>query len=64
MLNATSVPFRLKVLSDPNAYTRADAGVLYLHGATPWWRAMRSPGSMKPLPPGSTGDTASDLQAR
>jgi hypothetical protein len=30
MLNAASVPFRLKVLSDPDAYTRADAGVLYL----------------------------------
>ena len=30
ILNAASVPFRLKVLSDPDAYTRADAGVLYL----------------------------------
>ena len=30
MLNAASVPFRLKVLSNPDAYTRADAGVLYL----------------------------------
>ncbi|MFI5454279.1 MAG: lanthionine synthetase LanC family protein [Isosphaerales bacterium] len=30
LLNAAAVPFRLKVLSDPNAYTRADAGVLYV----------------------------------
>jgi hypothetical protein len=29
-LNARSIPFRLKVLSDPAAYTRADAGVLYV----------------------------------
>jgi hypothetical protein len=28
--NALGVPFRTKVLSDPGAYTRADAGVLYL----------------------------------
>ncbi len=30
LLNAAKVPFRVKVLSDPNAYQRADAGVLYL----------------------------------
>jgi len=30
LLNAAEVPFRLKVLSDPNAFYRADAGVLYL----------------------------------
>jgi len=30
LLNAGSVPFRLKVLRDPNDYNRADAGVLYL----------------------------------
>jgi hypothetical protein len=29
-LNAADVPFRVKVLSDPDAYLRADAGVLYL----------------------------------
>jgi hypothetical protein len=29
-LNACGVPFRTKVLSDPGAYLRADAGVLYL----------------------------------
>jgi hypothetical protein len=30
ILNAHSVPFRLKVLRDPEAYGRADAGVLYV----------------------------------
>jgi hypothetical protein len=30
LLNAAAVPFGLKVLSDPSAYTRADAGVLYV----------------------------------
>jgi hypothetical protein len=29
-LNAAGVPFRIKVLSDPAVYRRADAGVLYL----------------------------------
>ncbi|MFI5459406.1 MAG: lanthionine synthetase LanC family protein [Isosphaerales bacterium] len=29
LLNASQVPFRVKVLSDPNTYHRADAGVLY-----------------------------------
>jgi HopA1 effector protein family len=29
-LNSRGIPFRMKVLSDPNAYGRADAGVLYL----------------------------------
>ena len=29
-LNGRGIPFRMKVLSDPNAYGRADAGVLYL----------------------------------
>jgi hypothetical protein len=29
-LNALAVPFRLKLLSDPDSYHRADAGVLYL----------------------------------
>lgn len=29
-LNALSLPFRTKVLVDPNTYTRADAGVLYI----------------------------------
>lgn len=29
-LNAGSLPFRTKVLSDPRSYTRADAGVLYI----------------------------------
>lgn len=29
-LNATSVPFRTKVLTDPASYVRADGGVLYL----------------------------------
>ncbi|WP_147332773.1 T3SS effector HopA1 family protein [Archangium gephyra] len=29
-LNALNVPFRTKVLSDPGAYVRSDAGVLYL----------------------------------
>jgi HopA1 effector protein family len=29
-LNRLQVPFRLKVLADPQAFTRADAGVLYL----------------------------------
>ncbi len=32
LLNEVSVPFRLKVVSDPNAYSRADAGVLYVRG--------------------------------
>jgi hypothetical protein len=31
LLNASRIPFRLKVLSDPRAFQRADAGVLYLH---------------------------------
>ena len=31
LLNAVAVPFTLKVLADPDAYRRADAGVLYLH---------------------------------
>jgi lantibiotic biosynthesis protein len=30
LLNASKIPFQAKVLSDPNGYTRADAGVLYL----------------------------------
>ena len=30
-LNAAKVPFHIKVLSDPNGYHRADAGVLYVH---------------------------------
>jgi hypothetical protein len=30
MLNGSKIPFRLKVLSDARAYTRADAGVLYV----------------------------------
>jgi hypothetical protein len=30
LLNASGVPFRLKVLSDPSNYHRADAGVLYI----------------------------------
>jgi class II lanthipeptide synthase len=30
VLNEVEVPFRIKVLSDPDAYLRADAGVLYL----------------------------------
>ena len=30
LLNAAAVPFSLKVLADPDAYRRADAGVLYL----------------------------------
>lgn len=30
VLNRRAVPFRTKVLSDPNGYGRADAGVLYL----------------------------------
>jgi len=30
LLNATGIPFRLKVLVEPDAYRRADAGVLYL----------------------------------
>ena len=30
-LNAAAVPFRLKVLSNPAAYHRADAGVLYIN---------------------------------
>src|SRR5213079_2933834 len=29
-LNALGIPFRTKVLSDPGAYVRADAGVLYV----------------------------------
>jgi HopA1 effector protein family len=29
-LNAGGLPFRLKVLKDPNAYSRCDAGVLYV----------------------------------
>ena len=29
-LNQRGIPFRTKVLSDPNGYGRADAGVLYL----------------------------------
>jgi lantibiotic biosynthesis protein len=33
LLNAAGVPFRLKVLADPGAYRRADAGVLYLNRA-------------------------------
>ena len=31
LLNESRLPFRLKVLSDPGAYHRADAGVLYVH---------------------------------
>jgi hypothetical protein len=31
LLNQSRIPFRLKVLSDPRAFRRADAGVLYLH---------------------------------
>ena len=30
ILNASSIPFRLKVLRSPNEYNRADAGVLYV----------------------------------
>jgi hypothetical protein len=30
LLNAAGIPFRLKVLVDPDAYRRADAGVLYV----------------------------------
>lgn len=30
--NEVSLPFRLKVPSDPNAYSRADAGVMYVRG--------------------------------
>jgi hypothetical protein len=30
LLNAARIPFRAKVLSDPEAYHRADAGVLYI----------------------------------
>src|SRR5262245_55857332 len=30
LLNASRVPFRIKVLRDPAAYRRADAGVLFL----------------------------------
>src|SRR5262249_4386404 len=29
-LNAAGIPFRLKVVNDPNRYTRCDAGVLYV----------------------------------
>lgn len=32
-LNAAHIPFRLKVLNDPNTYSRCDAGVIYLHGS-------------------------------
>ncbi|MGE5177937.1 MAG: lanthionine synthetase LanC family protein [Bacteroidota bacterium] len=31
-LNAARIPFRLKALHDPGAYTRCDAAVLYFHG--------------------------------
>jgi len=30
LFNSSRIPFRVKVLSDPNAYHRADAGVLYV----------------------------------
>ena len=33
MLNAAGLPFRLKVIADPHAYARADAGVLYVRRA-------------------------------
>ena len=32
LLNEAAVPFRLKLLNDPGAYCRADAGVLYVQG--------------------------------
>lgn len=31
LLNAAGIPFRLKVLDDPTAYTRCDAAVLYVY---------------------------------
>jgi hypothetical protein len=37
LLNAAEIPFRLKVLVDPQAYLRADAGVLYLR--RPYFRS-------------------------
>jgi hypothetical protein len=66
-LNALDVPFRVKVLSDPDAYRRADAGVLYLrrryvgrigdavariHGAVAGGLRPESPLFTKPLAPG------------
>jgi hypothetical protein len=33
LLNSADLPFRLKVISDPSAYTRCDAGVLYVRRA-------------------------------
>ncbi len=38
-LNANEVPFCLKVLADPHAFGRADAGLIFLRGATTRARA-------------------------
>lgn len=35
-LNDAGVPFRLKVLHDPGAFSRCDAGVVYLHDEGEW----------------------------
>ena len=36
ILNRDRVPFRLKVLNDPGAYRRCDAGVVYLENSCNW----------------------------
>ena len=33
-LNEAEIPFRLKVLNDPSAFSRCDAGVLYVEGGS------------------------------
>jgi hypothetical protein len=39
ILNASGIPFQLKVLDDPRNYYRADAGVLYVHRSCRWQMA-------------------------